>query len=268
MSSAIIDFHTHAFPDKVAANAIPALEKIGNVKASLDGRVASLLSSMVGAGVEKSVLCLIATRPGQFASILAWAKEIRSERVIPFPSFHPDDPEAVANINHIADAGFRGIKMHPYYQGFLLDEERMLALYEKIRDRGLVLVMHTGFDIGFPRQRVADPARVLKVLERVPDLKLVTTHLGGWDMWDEVEALLLGRPIYMDISYSLDFLEPERARRILLRHPQEYLLFGTDSPWAEQRSVVAQVKGLALGAEREEALFSRNAMALLGLPGA
>jgi predicted TIM-barrel fold metal-dependent hydrolase len=221
---------------------------------------------MADSGVEKSVLCLIATRPGQFASILAWAKEIRSDKVIPFPSFHPDDPDAVANINRIADAGFRGIKMHPYYQGFLLDEERMLALYEKIRDRGLVLVMHTGFDIGFPRQRIADPARVLKVLARVPDLKLVTTHLGAWDMWDEVEALLLGRPIYMDISYSLDFLAPQRARHILLSHPQEYILFGTDSPWAAQASVITQVKELSLGAEREAALFSRNAMALLGLP--
>lgn len=267
MSAAIIDFHTHAFPDKVAAHAIPALEKAGNVKAGLDGRMASLLASMADSGVEKSVLCLIATRPGQFASILSWAREIRSERVIPFPSFHPDDPEALANINRIADAGFRGIKMHPYYQGFLLDEERMLPLYEGIRDRGLILVMHTGFDIGFPRQRVADPTRILTVVERIPDLKLVTTHLGGWDMWDEVEALLLGRPIYMDISYSLDFLEPERARRILLRHPQEYLLFGTDSPWGEQGRVIAQVKGLSLGAAREAALFSGNATALLGLPG-
>lgn len=265
MSAKVIDFHAHAFPDDVAANAIPALEKIGNVKAHLDGRVTSLVDSMIRADIEKSVLCLIATRPSQFVSILSWSEKIRSERVIPFPSFHPDDPDALNHIDRIADSGFLGIKMHPYYQKFYLDEERMLPLYERIRDRGLVLVMHTGFDIGFPRDRIADPIRILNVLEKVPGLKLVTTHLGGWDMWDEVEEMLVGKPIYMDISYSLDLLGEERARRMLLAHPQEFLIFGTDSPWGEQRQVIRQVKNLALGAEIEAALFYENAAALLGL---
>lgn len=265
MNPAVIDFHAHAFPDQVAVNAIPALEKIGNVKASLDGRVDSLLASMDRAGVESSVLCLIATRPAQFASILSWAREIRSARIFPFPSVHPEDPEALGNIELIAEAGFRGMKMHPYYQNFRLDEERMVPLYEKIRDRGLILVMHTGFDIGFPRDRIADPAGILKVLETVPGLKLVATHLGGWDMWDEVEELLVGKPVYMDISYSLPFLGQDRARRMLFSHPREYLLFGTDSPWGEQAEVIAQVKALGLDVQRERALFYDNAATLLGL---
>ncbi|HEB69046.1 MAG TPA: amidohydrolase, partial [Desulfobulbus sp.] len=41
-----IDFHTHAFPDQIAATAIPALEKKGNVKAYLNGTVTDLLKSM------------------------------------------------------------------------------------------------------------------------------------------------------------------------------------------------------------------------------
>ena len=59
----IIDFHAHAFPDKVAADAIPYLEEEGDVKAIHDGRVASLLNLMDRDGVEKSVICSIATKP-------------------------------------------------------------------------------------------------------------------------------------------------------------------------------------------------------------
>src|SRR5450759_3600527 len=101
----IIDFHTHAFPDEVAGGAIRALEKSG-VTAPLDGRVSSLLTSMDRLGVEKSILCSIATKPAQFAPILNWSKKIRSERIIPFPSLHPDDPDFAAHIRQIQDAGF------------------------------------------------------------------------------------------------------------------------------------------------------------------
>ena len=56
----IIDFHTHAFPENVAARAIPALEKAGHVQAYTDGTSAGLLASMSRAGIDKSVICSIA----------------------------------------------------------------------------------------------------------------------------------------------------------------------------------------------------------------
>jgi len=260
----IIDFHAHAFPDQVAARAIPALEAAGKVTANLDGRIDSLLASMDTAGIAKSVICSIATRPEQFASILSWSRDIRSERIIPFPSFHPDAPDALAQIGAIREAGFSGIKMHPYYQNFVLNEERMWVLYEKIAAEGLILVMHTGFDIGFPRERIADPRMVAAVVNRVPELKFVATHFGSWDLWDEVEELLLGREVYVDLSYALHLLPQAKAREMALAHPEEDLLFGTDSPWADQQEVLAQISALGLGAELEEKILGGNAARLLG----
>jgi len=259
----IIDFHAHAFPDPVAARAIPALEHAGQVTALLDGRLASLLASMDRAGIAQSVICSIATRPEQFASIISWSKSIRSERLIPFPSFHPAAPDAVEQIAAIRAAGFPGLKMHPYYQEFVLDEERMWPLYEAMAAAGLILVMHTGFDIGFPRERICDPEKIVRVIERVPQLKLVATHLGAWDDWDAVEELLIGRSLYMDISYSLQFLDRERARRMIRNHSAAYVLFGTDSPWADQGGVVGLLKALQLDAAEEKAILGGNAARLL-----
>jgi hypothetical protein len=259
----IIDFHTHAFPDAVAANAIPYLEEEGHVKAFLDGTVSSLLASMDEAGVESSVICSIATKPKQFAAILAWSKEIRSERIIPFPSFHPADPDCLQQIRRIRLEGFKGIKMHPYYQDFFLDEERLFPIYEEMCKQNLILVMHTGFDIAFPRIRRADPAQIARVLARFPELRMVTTHLGAWDQWDEVLELLAGRPIYMELSYTLDFLAPERARKILEKHPSQYLLFGTDSPWGNQSTSRVQLEKLGLEAGLRQRILRDNALALL-----
>ena len=56
----------------------------------LDGTVAGLLDSMDRSSVEQSVLCLIATRPEQFAPIPEWSKKIRSERIVPFHTLYSD----------------------------------------------------------------------------------------------------------------------------------------------------------------------------------
>ena len=259
-----IDFHTHAFPDHLAATAVPYLEHEGKIKACLNGTTADLLASMDRAGISTSVICSIATRPEQFDAILAWSKSIRSERLVPLPSIHPESDHLRRRVRTVAEAGFVGIKMHPYYQQFAMDEERLFPLYEALIDHDLLLVMHTGYDIAFARTPLCDPARILAVTERFPELRLITTHLGGWDDWEEVERLLIGRPIHMEISFALDFLEPETARRMLSRHPADYLLFGSDSPWADQQKSLTRLRSLELPEELVRQMTRKNAELLLG----
>jgi predicted TIM-barrel fold metal-dependent hydrolase len=258
----IIDFHTHAFPDELSERVIKMLEDEGGVKAHLGGNISSLLASMDKCGIEKSVICNIATKPAQFDSILQWCKNIGSERIIPFPSFHPYDPDFKDRIDEIKREGFKGIKFHPYYQNFTIDEEKIFPVYKKISDENLILVMHTGFDFAFARTRIADPEKILAIIKKFPSLKLVTTHLGAWEQWEEVEQFLLGKPIYMEISFSLDFLDAT-VKKIISNHPSEYILFGTDSPWTDQQNSVSLLKGLQLGEEKEARIFRENAVKLL-----
>lgn len=259
-----IDFHTHAFPDQIAAMAIGSLEKKGNVKAYLDGTVAGLTASMDRAGIERSVVCSIATRPEQFRPILDWSATIRSGRIIPLPSIHPRDPKRSRHLEEIKEHGFIGLKMHPYYQDFYLDDPELMDFYRQIEELDLLLVMHTGYDIGYPRIRRADPERILNVVRQIPDLRLITTHLGGWDEWTDVRKLLTGRPIYMEISFALDFLDQIRLRELIENHPPGYILFGTDSPWADQQTTLKMLHRLGL----DEALFNSitrtNGLQLLG----
>ncbi|MBT3276244.1 MAG: amidohydrolase family protein [Spirochaetales bacterium] len=261
----IVDFHTHAFPDELAERAILYLEEEGDIKAFLDGKISSLLRSMDRAGVNASVVASITTKPGQFKSILAWSETIASDRIIPFPSVHPYDPSAVDQVTEVKKAGFCGIKMHPYYQNFFLDEERLQPIMNRIQQEGLILLLHTGYDLAFERIKKADPARVLSTISKFPELKLVTSHFGGWEDWDDVERLLVGRKIYMDTSHSMPFIGKERAQRFLNLHPAEYSLFGTDSPWDDQLSDRELIKQMALDPEREKLLMGENACRLLGL---
>jgi hypothetical protein len=261
----IIDFHAHAFPDALAERAMPRLEQEGDVVAVLDGKVSSLLRSMDEAGIDASVVASIATRPPQFDAILQWSAEIASDRIIPFPSVHPADPDVVRRVRLVHERGFRGVKLHPYYQDFEVDEDRLRPLYDAAQDCGLVVLCHTGFDPAFPRVRRGDPSRILRVVEAFPRLAFVAPHLGAWDDWDEVDRHLIGKPVWMDLSYVIGLIEPERARSLILRHPADRMLFGSDSPWAGQRETIAWVRQLGLDAEREALILGHNATLLLGL---
>jgi len=260
----VIDVHTHAYPRPLAERAVAMVREYG-VRPVMDGTVEALLASMDRNGIEASVVCSIATRPGQFATLLGWCRGIRSARIIPFPSVHPDDPQALQQLDRVAAEGFRGVKLHPYYQGFDLDDSRLFPVYGRIEALGLVLLMHTGYDLAFARLERAGPARVVKVIERFPGLKMVTTHFGGWEDWERVEELLLGRPVYMDVSHSEDQIGDDRARRFLASHPAEFLLFGSDAPWSDPRRIRDWVRELLPEEGRLRALFHDNARRLLGL---
>ncbi len=259
----IIDFHTHAFPDHIAAHALSSLEKQGNITAFTDGTCSGLTASMSRAGIARSVICSIATRVEHFKPILEWSKQIRSNTLIPLPSVHPLDPQLDNHIRNIKEQGFVGIKVHPYYQDFFLAERRMDSLYRAVIEHDLLLVTHTGFDIAYPRTRRCDPDQVRAVLKKFPDLKLITTHLGGWDDWQEVERLLIGRPVYMEISFALEFLSPARMRQMLTAHPAEYLLFGTDSPWQDQTACLRKLEFLNLSKTLMDKMLHSNGTKLL-----
>ena len=122
--------------------------------------------------------------------------------------------------------------------------------------------MHTGFDFAFPRTKIAHPEKIHAIIEKFPSLKLVTTHLGAWQQWKN-ERFLLGKKIYMEISCALEYLDVDAAKKIISSHPQEYVLFGTDSPWTEQHETISLLRRLQLGEEKEELIFRENAVKLL-----
>ena len=261
----LIDFHTHAFEDNLAAKAIPFLEEEGNVKAFLDGRISSLLADMDRAGIDRSVVCPIATKPTHFDGIRRWARAVRAAepRIEMFLSIHPDDPDALVHADETADEGFKGVKVHPYYQKFVLDDPRMFPLYERLAARGLIAVFHTGYDMAYPPDKVANPLRARRVADAFPDFKLVVTHLGGWRDWEESRQCLIGRPIYLETSYCLHEMPTAEARAMILAHPADYLLFGTDSPWGDLAEELARWRTLELPPDLLAAALGGNAARLL-----
>jgi len=263
-SVGVIDIHTHAFPDFLAAHAISRLEGHARVKAHLDGTVAALIESMDRTGISRSVVCSIATEPRQFAAILKWSLGIAGPRLVPFPSVHPGSATAVEEVGRVAAAGFLGIKLHPEYQDFYADDPRLADFYRAVHAAGLIILFHAGYDIGFPESERSAPGRILQVVRSFPGLRAIASHLGGFRQWEEVAADLLGSDLYLDTSYTLGHIPPDLFLSIVEGHHADRILFGSDSPWADQGEALREFRALGLDPAREEAILGGNARTLLG----
>ena len=268
----IIDFHTHIFPDKIAARAIGVLE--GNLEriqgspqhavipATLDG----LRESMRSNHIDMSVVMPIATSVTQSTSINSFAASINGKNgIISFGSLHPMQEDWEETLYDIKEKGLPGIKLHPEYQKFYIDSPESVRVLKKCEELGLLVTLHAGIDIGTPPPVHCMPDRLRRVLDIVSGENIIAAHLGGWKAWDDVEKYLVGTPIYFDTAFTLAYIRREQLLRIIENHGCDKILFATDSPWEVQGETVRYLSGLGIGEEDLNKIFSGNAKKLLKL---
>ena len=270
----IIDFHSHDFPDAVAARAMAGMcrQTEGVLWPCGDGTMTNHLDAMEKAGVDRAVLCQIATRPSQWEYLLRRSVAImsgelgeRAQRMlIPFGSVHPLDPDAVAHIGEFARAGVRGIKFHPYYQDFSLADPAVLPIFRKIADLGLVVECHSGGDVSWKDVRgYCGPDEIAKLMDAVPSLRFVAAHLGGCFRYpSHATDVLLGRGVFIDTSVLAFRWHYDEEVRLLRSWPVDRILFATDFPWVDPSEAIAHVRAVR-APEDHEALFASNALRLL-----
>lgn len=261
----IIDFHAHIYPDKVAAKAVEACAEL--LPAHTDGTRAGLESSMREAGIDLSVCLTVVNAPANSATINAWAMREHRAPLVMTGGFHPDEPNALATVEAVAAAGLSGIKVHPEFQQFRFDEERLFPVWERCEELGLFLIAHAGWDALFDPPYHSDPEALAAFRRRFPGLKLILAHLGGMAMWDEVERHIAGLPVYLDLAMATpEYIGADQLLRIIRAHGATRILFGTDSPWYGQKKQLDFIRSLPLTPEEQAQIFHLNAAKLLGLP--
>ena len=267
----IIDFHTHIFPDKIARQALASLaEDSGEYIPRTDGTLKGLLASMNHAGISASVVANIATRPAQMLPIFDFSRHIAGSRVTPLISVHPGNSMAEVNTIFLqaAAAGIRGVKLHPMYQEFFIDDRKMYPLYQLIEHFGFFVVFHTGYDIAFPGNTQADVERVVTIANEFRDLTIVTTHVGGWRQWERAAVLGKCKNIYTETSMTITEMGDEEFVRLMSAFGEDRVLFGSDSPWTDQKEMVERMLRLDLSERRLEKMLELNAREILGIKAA
>lgn len=258
----VIDMHTHAWPEKVAGKARENLESFFKISMVGIPTVQTLLERMDANAIDVSVVCAVASRPEQVIGVNNWALGIRSERLRVFASMHPGFKQwrdELLRIKERAD----GIKFQPEFQNFYVDDEAVFPLYDEIERLGLPVLFHCGEELSGTLLVRSSPQRVAAVKKRFPGLKIIAAHFGGFRLWKDVEEYLLGTDIYLDTAFFFGHVSDTEAKRLLLAHRADRLLFGTDFPLVDQAKDLQAVRGLGLAPDLQEAILWKNASRLL-----
>lgn len=263
----IIDFHTHIFADSIAQRALESLkegchglyEPVHNLTQS------GMLARMDEWGIDRAVIQPVITKRKQVKTVNEWAASTASDRIIPFGGIYPNEEDWKEQIDFVASLGLKGLKFHCEYQNFVVDDLRMLRIYDYAFNRNLILLQHAGFDPAFPAPFKSSPERFANIARELKGGIMVAAHFGGQLQWEEVERYLAGTDIYLDTSMGFVYYGSETFMKIYEKHGADRILFATDSPWSDASEELRLFNEIDLPDEDRQKILSGNAERILKL---
>jgi predicted TIM-barrel fold metal-dependent hydrolase len=259
----IIDFHTHIYPDHIAAKATRATCTFYGLDTDQVGSLDQLIQLGSQAGISRYVIHPVATHPTgvrhineHTAATVASHAELEG-----FGTIHPDMEHATAELEFIRASGLKGLKLHPDMQLCQSDDERLFTVYEKCCEMGLPILIHCGDKT----RDYSHPRHLRRALDRFPDLTVIAAHMGGWSHWDEAFEYLGPTSCYLDISSCTMFMPAEQVATYIRAFGAHRVLFGTDFPVWNPSTEVNTFLSLPLSDEEKELIASGNAKRLLGI---
>jgi uncharacterized protein len=262
----IIDFHTHIYPEGVAAKILPAAKKKLNVEVPGTGSPQDLRRFMKDSDIARSVILPLAKGKSDASALNDWILSVSGEGLVPFGAVHPFMENLEEELDRLVSRGVRGVKMMPLLQEVFPDDPRCERFYEALIARKMILLTHAGRD-PLDRQEVfGTPKRFANAIESYPDLILVLAHLGGLGMWDDVRRYLLpaNRNVYFDTAYVSFYMNRQDMAEMIREIGPDRIVFGSDYPWEEPGRAAKIITDLGLSEEERDALLWQNAVKLIG----
>jgi hypothetical protein len=259
-----IDIHTHAFHPKIAHKVVAQLEDHYQIKPAGTGLAEDLKARLERAGLDMAVILCAATAPAQVIPANTFARDLQArypDKFISFGSIHPDCPNWEEHITAMKKAGVRGLKFHPEFQNFWLDDPALLPILEAVGE-DLLIMCHIGDQLP-PKENPSCPYKLQALRRKFPKARFIAAHMGGYLHWEHALQTYIGEPVYIDTSSALPLMDPALRDEIFRRHPREFILFGSDYPLFDPGEALYDLeRGFKLSDEELDDLLLNSARAL------
>ena len=261
----IIDAHAHVYPEKIAQKATDTIGVFYDIKMEMPaGTAARLIEDGQNAGISRYVVHSVATTAHQVRSINEFLKrELEAHpEFIGFIALHQDlsEQEVEQEVAWALENGFKGIKLHPDFQKFNIDDESVEKFYRAAADKLPIL-----FHIGDDRYDYSKPQRLINMAKKYPKTTFIAAHFGGYRCWDESPIYKGLDNIYFDTCSSLPFITPERAKELIELHGADRFFFATDFPMWDAEGELERFNRIPLSDTDREKILSGNIKRLLNL---
>lgn len=265
MSYPVIDSHCHIYPDRIAQKAVEGISSFYDLPMSYDGKAFTLVEESNKIGVSHNIIFSVATTPHQVSSINSFIANCVEEgkgRFTGLGSLHPDTVNVREEVQSIISLGLKGVKLHPDFQKFRINDERLFPIYEECSKEKLPMLLHTG-DY---RYDFSNPERMADVLRRFPALTVIGAHFGGWSVWDKASELLTEfENFYVDTCSSFHWLKKDETEKIIKKYGAHKVLFATDFPMWSYKDEYEYFMSLNLSEDDKKKILYENAAKLFGI---
>jgi len=173
----------------------------------------------------------------------------------------------------------KGIKFFPGHNPYNPTDKRCQPYYDLLQELDYPVVFHTGEIFSDPNisnsLQYNDPKYIVDVALKYSKLKVIITHY----FWPKIEycyEITKNSPnIYFELAGTADpeVLEKsggiEKMRNVLQKTIQDrpnQVMFGTDWPMCDIKRQIELVKSFGIDIEKQERIFSKNAMEAYKLP--
>ena len=189
--------------------------------------------------------------------------------LLPFGSINPRLPDWEEDARRCHEEhNMPGIRLHPNYHGYKLDEPGFAKLLDLACERGLIVQLVVTMEderTQHPLMRAphVDVSPLLELLASRPHLRIV---LLNWSRGVN-SALLVRLSVAEQVSFDIATLEGVGGVANLLKQvPANRVVFGSHAPFFYLESAVLKLKESALSEPQLASIQAGNARRLLGLP--
>jgi uncharacterized protein len=187
----------------------------------------------------------------------------------PVCSVHPaDGEEALAELDRVAAAGSRWLKLHPLIQGLDITDPAVITVVTHAAGLGLPVLFHADFPVD-----PAEPGKFVKLALSSPQAQLILAHAHGPSFSHLLVYHQLARypwwqrRVWVDLSGTVSLLADspyaEQFVWTLRKLGMDRVLFGSNYPVDDPLEAIEAMHKLGLTDAELQAVMHDNAAALL-----
>lgn len=201
--------------------------------------------------------------------------------LIPFGTINPTLPDWEDDIRRCHETfHMPGIRLHPNYHGYTLDDPRFAKLLELAAARHLIVQLVTWIEserhlLLNPHQPEVDVKPLAVTIAQLPRLRVIVTNCDHIFQGEPIRPLLKNERIRFDFARARD---ASAIMQLIDKTSPERVVFGSCAPLHSVEAQASKLNGMKSSREVRRKIGSENATALLaesrktsatvlGLPG-
>ncbi len=231
---ALIDVHTHLHPPRLFAAIRRWFATRSDWVLEHPTEPHDVARVLHDNGVERFAFFSYAHKPGIAHDLNVWLTDTARELgagAVPLGTVHVEDRDPAGDMRAALRAGCAGVKVHEDVQGFLLDDPRLAGALDAVAEHDGFVLVHAGH-IPWSNETHDAPARIARVLEAHPTLRIVVAHFGIPDQQRYIALMQREPRLFLDttMAFALEsHMRPDIARADVERIARQ-VVYGTDYP--------------------------------------